>query len=142
MIEEAFTSDEKDPNALSDDIVKDVVRTACSTNGSSLRPRWFNPPSPRTPPSRESIVRGRDLFLGRTAEKLECAGCHGPLAMGDGPSFVSQDLFNEVVFGGNPSERQARLERPGELPEDEAEKLKTSGTPSPTTGVTRFGRPT
>ena len=25
--------------------------------------------------------------------------------MGNGPSFVSQDVFNEVVFGGNPSER-------------------------------------
>ena len=47
------------------------------------------------------------------------------LAMGDGPSFVSQDLFNEVVFGGNPSERQARLEAHlASLPKDEAEKLK------------------
>ena len=30
--------------------------------------------------------------------------------MGDGPSFVNQDVFNEVVFGGNPSERQERIE--------------------------------
>jgi mono/diheme cytochrome c family protein len=55
-------------------------------------------------------LRGRELFLGRTTEKLECAGCHGPLAMGNGPSFVSQDVFNDVVFGGNPSERATRIE--------------------------------
>ena len=52
----------------------------------------------------------RDLFLGRTTEKLECAGCHGPLAEGNGPSFVKQDVYNEVVFGGNPSERPLRIE--------------------------------
>jgi mono/diheme cytochrome c family protein len=56
-------------------------------------------------------MRGRDLFLGRTPEKLECAGCHGPLALGNGPSFVSQDIFDEVVFGGNPSERPSRVDQ-------------------------------
>ena len=30
--------------------------------------------------------------------------------VGDGESFVKQDVFNEVVFGGNPSERQARID--------------------------------
>ncbi len=30
--------------------------------------------------------------------------------MGDGESFVKQDVFNEVVFGGNPSERPARID--------------------------------
>jgi hypothetical protein len=45
--------------------------------------------------------------------------------MGDGPSFVPQDVFNEVVFGGNPSERQARLEAQlASLPPDESEKLR------------------
>jgi hypothetical protein len=33
------------------------------------------------------------------------------LAKGDGGSFVAQDIFNEVVFGGNPSELQARIDR-------------------------------
>jgi mono/diheme cytochrome c family protein len=51
------------------------------------------------------------LFLGRTTEKLECSGCHGPLALGNGPSFVNQDDFNWVVFGGNPSERSVRLDQ-------------------------------
>ena len=44
-------------------------------------------------------------------EKLDCTGCHGALARGDGPTFVSQDVFNKVVFGGNPSEREERLKQ-------------------------------
>jgi mono/diheme cytochrome c family protein len=109
LIEEASISDEKDANALSDEIAKDVANNIFR-KWKLAESQVFNPPTPRTPSSRESILRGRDLFLGKTTEKLECAGCHGPLARGDGPSFVSQDIFNEVVFGGNPSERQARLD--------------------------------
>jgi mono/diheme cytochrome c family protein len=125
LIEEGFTSDEKDPAALSDEIVRDVVSNGIFNKWKLAQTQMVDPPSPRTPSSPESILKGRDLFLGRTSEKLECAGCHGPLAMGDGPSFVSQDLFNEVVFGGNPSERQARLQTHlASLPADEAEKLK------------------
>ncbi|MBV8268634.1 MAG: c-type cytochrome, partial [Planctomycetaceae bacterium] len=56
--------------------------------------------------TRESILRGRDLFLGS-----DCKDCHGRLARGDGDSFVDIDVFNEVVFGGNPSERQARVDQ-------------------------------
>jgi mono/diheme cytochrome c family protein len=126
LIEEGFTSDEKDPAALSDEIVREVVNNGIFNKWKLAQTQMVDPPSPRTPSSPESILKGRDLFLGRTTEKLECAGCHGPLAVGDGPSFVSQDLFNEVVFGGNPSERQARLEAHlAGLPADEAEKLKT-----------------
>jgi mono/diheme cytochrome c family protein len=126
LIEEAFTSDEKDPNALSDEVVNDVVKNGVFNKWNLADSQQVNPPSPRTPPSRESIFRGRNLFLGRTTEKLECAGCHGQLGMGDGPSFVSQDLFNEVVFGGNPSEREARLEAHlASLPKDQSEKLRT-----------------
>lgn len=125
LIEEAFTSDENDPNALSDEIVNEVVSNGIFAKWKLAVSQQVNPPSPRTPPSRESVLRGRNLFLGRTPEKLECSGCHGSLAMGDGPSFVKQDLFNEVVFGGNPSERQSRLEAHlATLPPDKAEKLK------------------
>jgi len=110
LIDEGAISDEKDPNALSDQIVKEIAQGVFQ-KWKLAQTRVVNPPIPRTPSNRESILRGRELFLGKTSEKLECAGCHGQLANGDGPSFVSQDVFNEVVFGGNPSERQARLER-------------------------------
>ena len=109
LIEEASISDEKDPNALSDEIVKDAA-TGVFNKWKLAETQVLNPPTPRPPSTPESILRGRELFLGRTTEKLECAGCHGPLALGNGPSFVSQDVFNEVVFGGNPSERKERLD--------------------------------
>jgi len=109
LIDEGVISDEKDPNALSDQAVKDIAQGVFQ-KWKIAQSQVVNPPIPRTPSSRESVLRGRELFLGRTTEKLECAGCHGQLANGDGPSFVNQDVFNEVVFGGNPSERQARLD--------------------------------
>jgi mono/diheme cytochrome c family protein len=110
LIDEGAISDEKDANALSDELVKEIAQGVFQ-KWKTAQTKVVNPPIPRTPSSRESILRGRDLFLARTSEKLECAGCHGQLANGDGPSFVSQDVFNEVVFGGNPSERQARVDR-------------------------------
>lgn len=75
----------------------------------------MNPPIPKPPATRESILRGRDLFLGRntTGSKVDCTSCHGPQAIGNGPSFVSADVFFEVFFGGDPStlaDRVAQLE--------------------------------
>jgi len=110
LIDEGAISDEKDANALSDVVVKEIAQGVFQ-KWKTAQTKVVNPPIPRTPSSRESILRGRELFLGRTTEKLECAGCHGQLANGDGPSVVSQDVFNEVVFGGNPSERQNRVDR-------------------------------
>jgi mono/diheme cytochrome c family protein len=109
LIEEGAISDEKDANSLGPDTLKDIV-TSVFTKWKRVDSMVVNPPIPRTPSSRESILRGRELFLGKTSEKLECAGCHGPKALGNGPSFVSLEYFNEVVFGGNPSERAARIE--------------------------------
>jgi mono/diheme cytochrome c family protein len=82
-----------------------------------------NPPVPRTPSSRASILRGRELFLSlnKTGNKVDCTSCHGPQAIGDGPSFVTQDVFNYVVFGGSPSNQQARLD---ELVKEREEKLR------------------
>jgi len=123
LIEAAGVTDDNDPDALSNDVVKGEVNNVFN-KWKVAQTQVFNPPSPRTLPSRESARRGRDLFLGRTAEKLECSGCHGPLAEGNGPSFVSQNVFNKVVFGGNPSERQDRLKAIlAEKPKDEAGKL-------------------
>lgn len=110
LIEEGSISDENDPEALSDDIVKEAAQ-GIFNKWKSAQTQVVNPPVARTPSSRESILRGRELFLGKTKEKLECAGCHGSLAMGDGPSFVSQATFNQVVFGGNPSEMKQRIDQ-------------------------------
>jgi len=125
LIEEASISDEKDPSALSDSIAKEAAN-GIFTKWKLAQTQVLNPPTPRTPTSPASILRGRDLFLGRTSEKLECAGCHGPHALGDGPSFVDQDFFNEIVFGGNPSERQARLDEVTERIEQLKKKQKAA----------------
>lgn len=58
----------------------------------------MNPPAPRTPTSNESILRGRELFLGNTVERLECWGCHGVKGAGDGKSFVDKKIFENVMF--------------------------------------------
>jgi hypothetical protein len=62
--------------------------------------RVVNPPIARTPTTGESIHRGRDLFL-----QSQCIDCHGRLARGDGPAFVSKEVFARVVFGGESPER-------------------------------------
>ncbi len=114
LIQEGTVSEENDDSALGDDIVKEASEGVFA-RWTDAQSEVVDPPSPRTEPTRESILRGRDLFAGRTAEKLECAGCHGPRGMGDGPSFVKPQDFDFVVFGGNPSERQARVDK---LPPD------------------------
>jgi len=109
LIEEGFIADEKDPEALAADVVKDLV-DGVFKKWDLVRTTVVNPAIPRSPSTRESVLRGRELFLGKTKEKLECAGCHGAGGKGDGPSFVSQAVFNQVVFGGDPSERQKRID--------------------------------
>ncbi len=108
LIEEAGTADENDPDALEEEVVKELA-DGVFNKWKTAQEQVMNPSIARTPATRESILRGRDLFLGRTKEKLECAGCHGMLAQGDGASFVSKEVFDSIVFGGNPSERAARL---------------------------------
>ncbi len=109
LIDEASISDEKDPNALSEDIVKEIAGGVFN-KWKVAQTQVVNPPIARTPPTRESILRGRDLFLGS-----DCKDCHGRLAMGDGESFVDQDVFNFVVFERQPqraagADRRARRE--------------------------------
>ena len=58
---------------------------------------------------------GRDLFL-----SSDCKDCHGRQGVGDGDNFLDMDVFNKIVFDGNPSERQKRAE---ELIEKESKKL-------------------
>jgi mono/diheme cytochrome c family protein len=104
LIEIAALADDKDANALSDDVVKETV-DGVFTRWKQAQTQVVNPQTPRTLPTHDSVVQGRDLFL-----KQDCKDCHGTLAKGDGGSFVSQDYFNQVVFGGNPSEMQARVD--------------------------------
>ena len=98
-----------------------------------------NPPIPRPPATRESILRGRDLFSRRntTGNKVDCTSCHGPQAVGNGPSIVGQDGLQRRRLRRQPE--QPAAERLGKYDEKTREALEE---PRSTTGATRSGRPT
>lgn len=73
--------------------------TMVSDKWNMAESQLFNPPVPRVATSNESIQRGRELFLGYTKERLECWGCHGIKAEGNGKSFVDRTIYEKVVFG-------------------------------------------
>jgi mono/diheme cytochrome c family protein len=110
LIEEALVADENDPEALGDGIVKEIAQNVFK-KWKTADGQVLNPPVPKPPATRESILRGRDLFLSRntTGNKVDCTSCHGPQAEGNGPSMVAQEVFNHIVFGGNPSTQAERL---------------------------------
>ena len=100
LIDEAMNADDKDAEtALADDIVKEIVAKVTSS-WKEAETQVVNPSTRRVEPTRESILRGRDLFLGTntTGPKLECVGCHGASGKGNGGAFVEPEIFNDVVF--------------------------------------------
>ena len=97
LIDAVAVADATDPNPLPADMVESVAESVF-TKWTSAQNDIVNTPTRRTSSESESITRGRELFLGRTAQRLECWGCHGPQARGDGPSFIDQRIFNLVVF--------------------------------------------
>lgn len=101
FIDEASTSGE-----LPSDVAADVAKSVFN-KWKQAESQVMNPPVARTPTGPESVARGRALFLGlnTTGNKVDCTSCHGPQAVGNGPSFVSQDVFNDVVFGGKVNTR-------------------------------------
>jgi mono/diheme cytochrome c family protein len=110
LIDEASTTGELTSETAAE-LTKSVFR-----KWQQAEKQVLNPPIPKPPSTRESVLRGRELFLGlnKTGNKVDCTSCHGPQAVGNGPSFVRQQVFNEVVFGGDPS---ALAERVAQLPE-------------------------
>ena len=137
LIDEASIADENDPEALSDDVARRASLKNVINKWKSAETQVFNPPVARDAvrPG-ESVLRGRDLFLGhksRNGNSVDCVGCHGPQAVGNGPSFVAQDVFNDVVFGGDPSLQEERLQnyrRRG--PRAVEELARRLGQPAPT----------
>jgi mono/diheme cytochrome c family protein len=114
LIDEALSTGE-----LTSEVATDVARSVFN-KWHQAESQVVNPPVPKPPMTRESILRGRELFLGvgsglnkDGSKKVDCTSCHGTRAVGDGPSVVSQDVFNDVIFGGDPStipERLAKLD--------------------------------
>jgi mono/diheme cytochrome c family protein len=112
LVEEASLLEEPaedSPDAKPEDLVKEGLPDELAAElASGVLQQWQGaneqatlvaPPIPRVEPTPESLARGRDLYLGRTAEKLECAGCHGTKGLGDGSSWIDPRNFNRYVFG-------------------------------------------
>jgi mono/diheme cytochrome c family protein len=114
LIQEVKDLDDNDPEALPDDIIDEILELSLIT-WSDADALVRTPDTPRTPPSPESIARGKQLYLGRTAEKLQCSGCHGTTAQGNGPSWVDMETFEHYVFRLDTS--RARFEALGEYAE-------------------------
>jgi len=107
LVDEAAATGELTPEAAND------VAQSVFAKWKGAEAQVMNPPLPRPESTRESVQRGRELFLGlnKSGNKVDCTSCHGPQAVGNGPSFVGQDVFNDVVFGGDPETMGDRLDR-------------------------------
>ncbi|MGZ3414513.1 MAG: c-type cytochrome, partial [Isosphaeraceae bacterium] len=81
LIELGAISDETDMSALSMDDARQAAESVFN-KWKTAQTAIINPPVPAPPSTPKSIRHGRDLFLGRTKEKLDCVGCHGALAQG------------------------------------------------------------
>jgi mono/diheme cytochrome c family protein len=110
LLNEASVMEEEEAPSLSEPELTSGILDSIFDNWASADEQVLKPGTPRVKPTKESILRGRALFLGETPEKLECAGCHGSHALGNGPSYIDPETFNQYVFGtGPPEERFAKL---------------------------------
>jgi mono/diheme cytochrome c family protein len=101
LIDEAVLRDVPDPDPLPAGVVKNVAEVVFRQWKAAPK-QVVAPPTAPPPPSRESILRGRDLFLSRnaTGNKADCVSCHGPLGRGDGPDFPGREVFDRIIIEG------------------------------------------
>ncbi len=107
LIDEAMNSEDVDAaSALDENVIKTIVQTVAGS-WKEAETNVFRQPARRVGPSKESILRGRDFFLGtnQSGNKLECAKCHGASGKGNGEAFSDPEIFRDVVF------RQWRLDQ-------------------------------
>jgi mono/diheme cytochrome c family protein len=99
LITEAALADKDDPSGLAADTIKDIVDNVVN-NWKAVDGLVVQPKARRQESSRESILRGRNIFLGinTTGQKVACTDCHGARGTGNGTSFVEKAVFDKVVF--------------------------------------------
>ena len=136
LIDEAMNAEDKDAaEALAPDLVAEIVQKVTSS-WKEAETQVVNPTVRRVEATSESVKRGRDLYLGINASgpKLECVGCHGPGAKGNGPAFIDQGIFDDVVFRQYSFDEAAA--RTFRADRERTEHFKTPG-PNPA-GVAKF----
>jgi mono/diheme cytochrome c family protein len=104
LIDEAMSADDKDAaTTINDEFVGDIV-TKVTTSWKDAETQVVNPPVKRVKPTRESIQRGRELYLGlnTTGSKVECNTCHGLSGKGNGAAFIEPDIFRDVTLRYHP----------------------------------------
>ncbi len=103
LIDEAANAEDKDAaEALGPEVVGEVVQKVTSS-WKEAETQVVNPTVRRVEATSDSVKRGRDLYLGvsTSGPKLECVGCHGMDAKGNGSAFIDRDIFDDVVFRGD-----------------------------------------
>ncbi len=103
LINEAANAEDKDAaEALGPDVVGEIVQKVTSS-WKEAETQVVNPTVRRVDATSDSVKRGRDLYLGinTSGPKLECVGCHGIDAKGNGSAFIDRDIFDDVVFRGD-----------------------------------------
>src|SRR5208282_1910235 len=135
LIDVGTTSDENDVNSLTPDVASEAAEGVFN-KWKTAQSLVVNPSTPRTPPTRDSILRGRDLFLGRVKDaKLVCTDCHGVLARGDGRASSFRTCSTGWSSGAIPASDSS-----GSI--SSTTRRRTCGARSLTSGVIRCARPT
>jgi mono/diheme cytochrome c family protein len=95
-----ITYDEKNPKAtISEDLLENIFGKVASS-WKDADSQVVNPSVKRVDATRESIQRGRELYLNlnTTGNKVECLTCHGPSGKGNGSAFIDPEIFRDVTL--------------------------------------------
>ena len=123
-----------------EDVVEEFEDYAADIVG-SLAGKWERtrggsavvmPITPRVEPTEQSIERGRDLFLGIVpGVSLQCVGCHGPQALGNGSSWIDPETFDRHVFTYDPDDPRTDRAPPDDRRGRPEKVVRRVGRPAP-----------
>ncbi len=142
LIDAAGVAEDKDPDALSDQIVDEEANNVFN-KWKVAQTQVFSPPSSRTASTHPSIERGRDLFLGAPPRSWNAPAATGRWPRATDPALSARNSSMKSSSGEIPA--SGRIGSRGNWPNCPRTKptsWQTSGKRNPTTGGTRCGRQT
>jgi mono/diheme cytochrome c family protein len=104
LIDEAMTADDKDAESTIEAEFVGAIVAKVTSSWKDAETQVVNPPVKRVEPTRESIQRGRELYLGlnKTGTRVECNTCHGLSGKGNGVAFIEPEIVRDVVTRFHP----------------------------------------